>query len=51
MVMLRDTAKDKCLPKPIHLDRLKIAYVRVSNPSPYFVDSVVTHQFVTPEDT
>lgn len=35
MVQLRDLSNDRVLPQSIHLDRLKIAYVRHSTPTNY----------------
>ena len=42
LVILRDPHTNKCLPRPIHKNRLKPAHVRVPNPVPYLMDRVVT---------
>ena len=44
MVTLKDTQTQKVLKHAIHLDRLKMAYVREPNPQPYFRDSVIAHK-------
>lgn len=40
MIILKDLNTEKCLPRAVHINRLKPAYVRQPNPVPYFVDSV-----------
>ncbi|KAL5017800.1 hypothetical protein ScPMuIL_003522 [Solemya velum] len=40
MVILLDPETGKCLPQPVHMDRLKMAYVRQPNPTNYFMDNV-----------
>ena len=44
MVQLRDAKTNKCLKEPVHLDRLKMAYVREPNPMKYFGDKVMTNK-------
>jgi hypothetical protein len=41
-VILRDPQSTKCLTNPIHLNRLKMAYVREPTRKPYFLGKVVT---------
>ena len=43
MVTLRNTNTRKKLKNPVHLDRLKMAYIRQPNPVPYLIDKVNTH--------
>ena len=40
MFTLKDSLTQKCLPRPVHTDRLKTAFVRKPNPSKYFMDTV-----------
>ena len=42
MVLLRNPQTGRPQQKPVHLDRLTMAYVREPNPCPYFLDKVVT---------
>ena len=42
MFILKDLSSHKCLPRAIHINRLKPAYVRKPNPTNYFMDSVET---------
>ena len=42
MVVLKDPDSQKCLPNPIHINRIKPAYVRQPNPAQYFMDQVKT---------
>ena len=42
LVILRDPPSTKCLTNPVHLNRLKMAYVREPTPKPYFLGKVVT---------
>ena len=42
-ILLKNPATGRCQRHPIHINRLKMAYVRESNPSPYFLDRVVTN--------
>ncbi|CAC5361631.1 unnamed protein product [Mytilus coruscus] len=42
MVVLKDPDSQKCLPNPIHINRIKPAYVRLPNPAQYFMDQVET---------
>ena len=42
MVILRDLQSTKCMTNPVHLNRLKMAYVREPTPKPYFLVKVVT---------
>lgn len=47
-VLLRNTDTKEILPKPVHLDRLKLACVRSPNPGPYFsVDTSYRSSVVT----
>ena len=41
MITLKDPTADKLM-KPVHIDRLKVVYVRQPNPINYFVPKVVT---------
>lgn len=41
-VLLRNPQTGRPQQKPVHLDRLTMAYVREPNPCPYFLDEVVT---------
>lgn len=43
MILLKDPVTGICQDKPVHINRLKIAYIRMPNPSNFFIDSVVTH--------
>ncbi len=43
MVQLRNPESDKPLQNLVHINRLKMAYVRCPNPLPYFPDTVLTH--------
>lgn len=42
LVTLKDPTTNKPLTRPVHLDRLKMAYVRCPNPAPYLLDNVHT---------
>ena len=44
MVALNNPHTGRKLKTPVHLDRLKMAYVREPNPVPYFVDRVITQK-------
>ncbi|CAG2237233.1 unnamed protein product [Mytilus edulis] len=46
MVVLKDPDSQKCLPNPIHINRIKPAYVRQPNPAQYFMDQVETKMHV-----
>jgi hypothetical protein len=41
-VILGDPQSTKCMTNPVHLNRLKMAYVREPTPKPYFLGKVVT---------
>ncbi len=43
MVELRNPETGACHKTPVHLDRLKMAYVREPQPTPYFLNKVVTN--------
>ena len=47
MVSLKNPETNKSLKNAVHLDRLKMAYIREPNPVPYFADKVVTNKFTT----
>ena len=52
MYFLKDPVRNKQFAQPFHVTRLKAAYVRVPNPSQYFMDSVRTQEIAevrTPE--
>ena len=40
LVRLKDPTTDKILKNDVHLDRLKVAYIRAPNPSDYFLPEV-----------
>ena len=42
LVILRDPQSTKCMTNPVHLNRLKVAYVREPTSKPYFLGKVVT---------
>ena len=44
LVVLREHQSGKCFTKPVHINRLKMAYVRVPNNAGYLLDRVVTNQ-------
>ena len=44
MILLKNPATGRCQRHPIHINRVKMAYVREPNPSPYFLDRVVTNE-------
>lgn len=47
MFIIKDLNTQKCLPRAIHINRLKSAYVRQPNPIQYLMDSVETKARVT----
>ena len=44
MYKLKDPCTGKLFSQPIHVNRIKSAYMRVPNPSNYFLDQVITQQ-------
>lgn len=44
MVIMKDPNTNMCLKDAVHIDRLKMAFVREPAPSPYFMDSVQTQR-------
>ncbi len=44
LVHLTSPATGRSIQEPVHINRLKIAYIRSPNPVPYFPDSVLTKQ-------
>ena len=44
LYVLMDPITNKKIPKPVHINRLKPAYVREPNPCEYFLDRIVTNQ-------
>lgn len=42
MVIIKDPNTNMCLKDAVHIDRLKMTFVREPAPSPYFMDSVQT---------
>jgi hypothetical protein len=45
--MIQDQVSGKVLSEPVHINRLKMAYVRASSPQPYLLGPVVTHTTVS----
>ena len=43
MILLKDPDTGRFQQNPVHMNRLKMAYVRRPNPSPYFLDHVISN--------
>ena len=48
--ILKDPCTDRLVSQPVHINRLKPAYVRIPNPTKFLIDCVVTHQFNNDND-
>ena len=46
-VMIQDQTTEKVLSEPVHVNRLKMAYVRAPSPQPYLLGPVVTRTTVS----
>ena len=44
MVILKDPDTNICRKDAVHMDRLKMAFIREPSPKPYFLDTVPTHK-------
>lgn len=50
LVTIRNIENGQLLKTPVHINRLKMAYVRQPNPSPYFIPKVETCEVVQPNE-
>lgn len=51
LVLLRNSETGKVQKSSVHLDRLKMAYVRQPDPTPYFLGKIVTYENGQNDDT